>query len=465
MLRFFRINDPYRLLAVLLVTILMALPLLINALPMTWQELKWTILGETLHRGNTLYVFAWDDTAPFTAWINKLLYSLWGRSILGPRILSVVIIFFQVAFFSIVLINHKAYNESTYLPAFVASVLCFFSFDLLMFSPELLASTFLLLSLRSIFKEIEFREQREETGFNIGLYIGIASLFIFSYVIFIFGSFIILLIFTRLSVRKALLLFFGFGFPHVLLSTYYYFQGNLDLLFQNFYSPNLHFGTTAFVTAKGFFLLGAIPVAYFFFSIVMLNREAHFTKYQSQVLQVMLLWLIIAFAQIVFTRERTPHSFYTFIPPLAYLISHYLLLIRRKWIAELMLWTLLGGILTTSYLERSGRIKDVPLHAFFPSLKSDPAISKKKIWVLGSDFLPFAANTPAASFLNWTLAQPVFEQPDLYQNVEAVEAAFRREAPDVIIDPNDYMNAFLKRIPAMRMVYKREGESYLKTSN
>ena len=464
LLRFFRINDPYRLLAVLVAIILLSLPLLINLMPITLQELKMMLLGEVLNQDKSLYAQVWDNTPPLTALANKIFYWLWGRSILAPRILTTVVIFFQAAFFAIVLINNKAYNESTYLPAFIFAILCFYSFDLLTLSPELLGSTFLLLALNNIFKEIEFRIQREETILNIGLFIGVASLFIFSYSWFLPGALLVLIIFTRLSVRKAFVLLFGFTFPHAVLMTICYFTGDFPELVRFFYIPNFSLSSISLISIKGFFMLAWVPVLYFVFSLIMLNREARFTKYQSQILQVMLLWLIIAFVEIIFTRERTPHSLLTFVPPLAYLISHYHLLIRRKRIAETMLWLFLIGIVSMSYWSRSGKLNTFQVQSFMPTAAKH-SLTGKKVMVLSDELSVYQHNTIASSFINWNLVQPILQDASSYENVVMVNELFRNNRPEVIIDPENYLAKFLQRIPSLKQQYKREGDYYVRISN
>lgn len=465
LLRFLRINDPYRLLVVLLAIVLLSFPLLLYPQPMLLQELKLAVLGEALADPNQLYIQVIDDTAPLTAKVNEFGHWLWGRSTTAPRIIAAILIFFQAAFFSIVLINNKAYNESTYLPAFLFAVLCFYSFDLLSLSPELFATTFLLFSLNNIFKEIEFRIQREETVLSVGLYIGIASLFIFSYSVFLIGALVILIIFTRLSLRKALLLLMGYGLPHGIVMTLYFYDGQITNLIQNFYLPNLSVDTEALIAIRGFFTLALIPVVYFVFAIVMLNREARFTKYQSQILQVMLLWMVICLAEILVTKQRTPHSFYTFIPALSYLISHYLLLIRRKWLAETMLWVFIVGIVLISYLARNNKIQSVRYQALLPNATTPVKLEGKKILVLSNDLALYQNNTLAGSFLNWELAKPIFEAPDFYENVIGVESALRQNPADVIVDENDYLQKFFQRIPALGKQYKREGILYVRISN
>jgi Family of unknown function (DUF6427) len=462
-LRFFRFNDPYRLLGLLFILIVIGLPLFVNSAEVTIQELKSFVLGEALNDGKSLYIQLVDDTAPFTAWISGWVDAMFGRSLTARQIIALLFVFFQASFFAILLINNKAYNENTYLPALIFGLLAFFSFDMLSLSPELLASTVLLFALNNLFKEIEFKVQRDEIVLNIGVYLGIASLFVFSYFVFLIGTLILLLLFTRFTVRKALLLVFGFVLPHALLITFYFFWDNHVFLFQHFYAPNLTLSTLTFVGLKSILILGSVPIAYFFFSLFMLNREAHFTKYQSQLLQVMFLWLIIALVEVVITRERTPHSFYTFIPPLAYFISHYLLLIRRKRIAEIMLWVLIIGLVTMGWAARTGRIKAIDYRTLFP-LESpyESAIKEKRILVLDDGLSIYTQNKMASYFLNWNLSKKVFEHPEYFENITLIGQSFQIDAPDVIIDKNDLMKNVFERIPKLKLQYKREGKLYRK---
>ena len=424
------------------------------------------LVGEALNDGKTLYVQLVDDTAPLTAWIFGWVEIIASRSIGGRQVLALILIFFQAAFFAILLINNRAYNENTYLPALIFGILSFYSFDLFSFSSELLGSTVLLFALNNLFKEIEFRVQRDETLLNLGVYLGIASLLVFSYFTFAVGTLLILFVFTRMTMQKTFLLLFGFALPHLLLISFYFFWDNHMALFQNFYGYNFTFITHRVVDMKSILLLGLVPLTYLIFSLIMLNREAHFTKYQSQLLQVMFLWLLVAAAEAIITRKRTPHSFFTFIPPLAYFISHYLLLIRRKRIAEMMLWIFMIGIVSMAWASRTNKIKAIDFSGLF--IKNQPAykqIQNRRIMVLGDLFELYQQNKLGGYFLNWELARDIFKNPDYFENIILVDRSFQKDAPEVIVDQNNLMQPFFDRIPKWQLKYKREGNLYFKVSN
>src|SRR5689334_3077706 len=151
-----------------------SLPLMINPPQTTKQELKSMVIGEALRDGQLMYTEVYDPTAPLSAGVFGVVDWMMGRSVTGRQIIALILIFFQAAFFAILLINNKAYNDNTYVPGFIYGLLCFVSFDFLSVTPELLGSTVLLLALNYLFREIEFRVDRNETIVNVGFYIGLA---------------------------------------------------------------------------------------------------------------------------------------------------------------------------------------------------------------------------------------------------------------------------------------------------
>lgn len=462
MLRYFRINDPYRLISLLVLLIMASLPLLIDLPAITLQELKGIVLGEVVG-SKTLYVEIIDRTGPMMAITDGVLNYLFERSLMARHILALLIIFFQASYFGILLINSKAYNESNYVPALIFGFLCFFSFDMLAITPELLASSLLLLALNNLFKEIEFRVDRDSIVLNLGVFLGGASLFVFSYTIFFIGTIFILIVFARSTFRKILLLFFGYGLVHAIVFLVYYCYERTNDLWMHFYVANFYDQNTGLVGMNSILILSAIPITYFVFSLFMLTREARFTKYQSQLFQVIFFWLAIAVVQVWLTPERTPHSFITFVPSLAYFISHYLLLIRRKFIAETMLWLLILGLLSISLTSRYHILKSVDCTALFPAPSPyENVVANKKIMIVGSDLSLFENNKLAGYFLDWDLSKKYFEAPGYYENIIKINKSIRRDSPDVIIDEAGLMEPIVERIPFLKKNYRKEKEIYWK---
>jgi hypothetical protein len=461
LLRFFRINDPYRLLGLLVILIILSIFFLMQSSELLWVDLEGFVLGEAITGGKRMYVEVYDDSPPFAALLYGFMDLVFGRSILARQIVAMGIVFFQSAYFAILLINNKAHHENTYLPAFIVGLLCFISFEVLTFSPDLMASTVLLFALNHLFHEIEFKIQRDDTVLKLGVYLGVATFLVFSYWIFLVLSLFILIIFTRPGLRKIALLLFGFFLPHALLLTLYSYWGEADAVLNHFYIANLTNFSGMRISGGSLWTLGIMPLTYFGFSILMTSRVGRLTKYQSQLMQVMYLWLIFSFVHLLIARNVSTASVLTFIPPLAYFISNYLLLIRRKWIAEAMLWIFLIGVISLSALAKAGKIEKIDLSGLVaPTSPYHDRIQDERVMILGPDVGLYRTNSPGGYFLDWEQSRSVFESPITYEKLDAVATCFMEDAPTVIIDEGDRMGVFFERISGLKERYRKEGKIY-----
>ncbi|MEO1256815.1 MAG: hypothetical protein AAFY41_18275, partial [Bacteroidota bacterium] len=80
MLRFFRINDPYRLVIifVLLITLRLVQSYFVGGT--SYFGLKWLLLGEWLNSGFKMYSETYDYTGPIATFFYKYLYMIFGRT-------------------------------------------------------------------------------------------------------------------------------------------------------------------------------------------------------------------------------------------------------------------------------------------------------------------------------------------------------------------------------------------------
>jgi hypothetical protein len=462
LLRFFRINDPYRLLGILGILILTSLMLFIDPEKIMLDEIKMFVLGEALNQGNSLYADVITDTPPLYAWISGWFDMLFGRSQTAGRVITLILIFFQLSFFTIILINSRAHLENTYLPGLIFGVLALFSFDMLSFSSELLASTMLLFAINNLFKEIEFRIQRNEIVLNLGVYIGLASLLVFSYSLYLPGVLIILATFTRFTVRKSFLVIFGFMLPHAFLCVFYFVKGNFTALLENFYLANISRNDDSSMSVSSLLLLCVFPAIFLILALITLNREARLTKYQSQLSQIMFLWILLAAAEVAISGNLKPHHLITCIPPFAFFISHYMLLIRKKTMAELAIWTFIINIAGFMYLTRYDKMTSVNYSNLYAKKSSYTKISDKRVLILGSDWGLLENNKLASGFYEWKRVKPIFTELDYYENVVLIDKAFNNDPPEVIIDEENRMLAVFNRIPKLKTRYTRAGNLYFR---
>src|SRR5690606_33750803 len=183
-----------------------------------------------------------DSVGPLTGWLYGFCSLLFGDSLTARHIFSLLIIFIQTVVFGLILIDKKVFPESTYIPSVIFGILFLFSFDSLSLTGDLVGVLFLILALNNVYRELEFREQGNENVFKIGLYIGIASLFSFSFGVYVFASLIILGLFSRATTPKFFLVIVAFLMPHLLLFSVYFINNGVTELWRYYYLPNLMWG-------------------------------------------------------------------------------------------------------------------------------------------------------------------------------------------------------------------------------
>lgn len=459
MLRYFRINDPYRLLGLFGLMVLLSLPIFIDTPPATLPELKSFLVGEKVAEGFGLYYEVIDNTPPFASWFYGSCDFLFGRSLTGRHIAAFLLLFVQSIFIGIIFIDKKAFPENTYIPTLLFSLLTLISFDVLSLTADLAAFGFLLLALNNLLTEIEFRVQRDETIFNLGLFISFASLFNFSYIIFLPGTFLILIVFTRNNLRKHLLMLAGFLMPHLILCSVYYINGHLFDLWGRFYLSNLAFPGESLISFRSLLILASVPIAYLLVSIVILSRDARLTKYQSQLLQTMFLWFVVGLVQIYFTSDLRPQSLLPLAPAVCFFFTHFLLLIRRRKFAEINTWLILIGLVSTLYLTRYGKLTSIKYDRLIVPASS-LAITDKRVLVLDDRPAIFMHNTLSPPFINWSLSKEIFDTPQFYENVLLVNRLFEKDTPHVIVDPGNKMEQFFSRLPKLKNQYQKSPEGY-----
>jgi hypothetical protein len=458
-LSFFRINDPYRLVGVLVILTLICLPLFIDSPGLTLPELDSLIIGAKIAEGLSPYSQLMDSTPPLASWFYGLCDFVFGRSLTGRHIAAFIFLFLQSAFLAIVFIDKKVFAENTYLPAFLFSILTCISFDMLSLTAEIPAFGFLLLAINNLFKEIEFRVQRDETIAMLGLYISIASLFSFSYSIYLPGILLILIIFTRTSPRRYILFLVGFLLPHLILACGYYLSGTIDQLWFNFYIPSLSFYASKLIAAQSMLWLCAVPSAMLFIALFILNRQAHLTKYQLQLFQTFFLLLLIGVSKMFITDDLRPQNLLPLIPSVIFYLTHFILSIRRKKFAELSFLTLLIAIPAVAYLARYEKINTIS----FDKLLVNEIPSREKntsMLVLGNNTTWYVDNKLATGFYDWRLCEEIFNAPDYYENVLLVNSSLTNDPPQHIIDPKNLMMGFFDRLPALAARYEKTAVGY-----
>ncbi|BDD02674.1 DUF6427 family protein [Aureibacter tunicatorum] len=458
MLQYFRINDPFRLAWILLILFIAQIPIWTGPEFVTQFQLKGFIIGEALNGGNTMYKDIYDSTGPLSAGFYWMYHNIFNNSLWADRILGTLIVFIQAAIVNAILNNLKVYNESSYISALVYSFLClsFFTFSLL--SPWMLSMPFVLMSI--YFTIIHMNSKTKDDIYLImaGLLMGTASLFYWTNSLYIIGIEVILVVSSATIFRRYLLFLFASILPIAIAYCYFFiFDASSEFFYQNslsFFNIGSHFS----VSKYGILIPVAIPLIMLFASFFKMVERASFNFNQAKVNTSMVLLLIIGLFATAFSDGKEPSKFIFLLFPMTYFICYLLLLIQRRFIAEIFFGVLSVSALLTnynSYYQKGFMSEILNLNKLTAKHEPDNApFENKKILVIGEDLSHYAKAKLSTPYLNWEISKPLFEELDYYDNQTNLYVNFKHHAPDLIIDEKGVFKNIQNTIPLIKKSYK-----------
>ena len=158
-----------------------------------------------------------------------------------------------------------------------------------------------------------------------------------------------------------------------------------------------------------------------------------------------------------------------FSTPVAFFISHYFLLIRRRLLAELIFTGFLTLYLTINYgalyrvVVPPGWLETQAM-VVKPS-KWDSLVEGKNLLIIGEDPAAYLHAYPATPYLDWDLSRKHLENPGAFENLSAIYRNFSEDTPDVIIDQKGLVPDLFRQMPTIASRYRRQGDSYVLQSN
>ncbi len=459
MLSFFRVNDPYRMLGVCALLLLIRLPFWLSDAPLTLPELSWMLLGERLAEGHQLYAGVWDDVGPLSAAVYGTLEALFNRQRWVYTMLAALLTIYQSLVFNDFLLARKAYRESTYVPALVYGLLMSFSFDFYTLSPVLMSLTWVLLAFRNTLDRIE-GTLRDGQILRSGIFIGVAALFHLPTLLFIVPVFYAYMLFASLSPRRALLLLYGMVLPLAVALTYFYVMETGSEFISQYVLAFGYLANHHYVKAVSLLVILAVALVFFVLSVYKVAQYRRFTIQQAHLQQVMFVNVVVALLALLWVRELAPFHLLFFVPPFAFFITHYLLIIQRRWWAELLtallviLLPLNGYALLFNYFS-------INLVAHTEALLVQPTaydalVANKRVLVLGDNLSIYQNAKPATPYLNWQIASEQLEHMNYFENLSEVYINLTSDMPDLIIDQANLMPTISERIPVIRNAYRLE---------
>jgi len=469
LLSLFRINDPYRLVILFFLLLVVRISLLWSGIEITLPEVHWMLIGNKLATdGGVMYRDLWDTTGPLAVMVYRGVAWLFGDSYWPYQTISLFALFIQAAIFNHLLLSNKAYKENTYVPGFFYILLAHFFQDLMVLSPPLMGLTFVLLAINNIFKRID-NQTRDDLFLYTGISLGMASLFYLPYFIFFIIAVLSLLLFSGAIFRRILLLIHGYFLVMVLSGLYAYLYDAHGEWWDFYIQSWWQIEQVDLITGQSFVWSVAIPGFVMLIAIFKTYSLGRFVNHQVKFQQVMLFLLIGGLINLFFSDLWALYQLILILPTMAFFTSHYLLLVRKTWQTELITLLVFLLVFSTNLTLANNwffvheLINYDRKDAAFPS--DQEAIAHRKMLVLGSDSRYYCGNQLATPFLNWQLAEQVFDNLHYYGSLEQAHSHLIDDPPEVIIDQEGIVPLLFEKLPLVARSYvqsETESRYYLR---
>ncbi|WP_027001729.1 hypothetical protein [Hugenholtzia roseola] len=468
MLSLLRINDPFRLIFPFLLLLLLWFP---HTAPLQ-IEMRWLLVGEKITESAGLYRSVWENMMPLSAWVYEGIEAIVGRSFLTLKIIGLLLLFYQAAHFNLFLIQKDFFQERTYLPAFFYALLGSLYLDELTLTPPLMAMFFLLLVLSRVFLLAD--NSSDVALFKIGFYIGIATLFYLPSLFYLAWLMVGLSVFRTTTLRQYLLSLIGFLLPLLAILTYFYFTDRFFIFFQQTLFLHLKFKPFWYLSWQSIAFVVAIPLFWFLVCYLQVSLKGVFHNFQIYSQRMMLLWFLVGILVVAFTYEVGSFIFIFFVPILAFFFTHALLLIKKRWQAEIFFWIIALSSLTAygletylpdfqTFIQKNKLLIQQPA----PEKKSDKhlVIENKQVWVVGNDLSYYLKNKMATPYLNTDLTKNYFKNLNNYEIINKLYEDFNQNPPEVIIDLEGDAKRLLDKLPPIRKKYEQKDNIYFLKDN
>lgn len=458
MLSFFRVNAAYQMISLVVFFLLLRLPFFFGGIPLLIPELSWMLVGEQMNHGFMLYRDVWDNVSPFSGLTYWLIDSLFGRAQWAYQLAAAGLGIIQILYFNYVIYSREVFPERTYIPGALYAIFLNISFDLGTLSPMLMANTFLLFAFGLIVKILVKREATNQV-FEMGLYIGIATLFYLPASLFMIWAFLALLFYTGATIRHHLLGLFGSIFPLLMVLLFFYMNDGIESLNRNLLTSVFQVKQYNLNDFSSLFASLILPLGFGIMGFMRIFTTLRFVNYQTRIQQVMALWFIVAVFTIPLMQYLAPMQFVIFIPPAAFFATHYFQSFKRKSIGDEFQFVLMTAIIVfIQYQGTRGILPGISMGKL-ENLRSKtaslpPDIRNKRILVLGQHAGEYTDNFSATPYLNWDLSSYDLRNLDHFDSVIHVYDNFRKDPPDYVIDKVNLMPKLLARVPALQSQYK-----------
>lgn len=271
--------------------------------------------------------------------------SPWVSNILG--LLFIILLVFLIHKLNV---QYAFIRRRSFLPSGLFIIITSGLHELHALHPVYFATLFLILTINRIFDSYD-KEVIHANAFEAGIFLAIGSLFYFNLIFFfpiVWIGFIIIK--PKVGWREYILSTLGFALPWAAASVFYAGTGKMDELIQ-ILSSNLLFHQT--------FLKGNLPVQIYigflmfltFLASIFILGQYDEKKISSRKYFKTFFWIFLIASVLVFTSPAVSQEIIFLLAiPLTYLISNYLIFMKRQFWGEVFLYLLVAGVIYLQFV-------------------------------------------------------------------------------------------------------------------
>lgn len=467
LLSFFRINDPFRLLVIIaLLLLLSSVYIWVLDIPLLQPEMIWLLIGERMADGKHMYIDIIDDTGPLSSGIYWICYLIFGKTVMSYKLLSLLVIIFQIVYINTLYIRYKSFEENTYIPALVMVILFHLSFDMITLSPALMGSTFIVLALGQLFSQTVLQKDSSDSILLVGIFGGIAACFHFPLITFLPFLLVAGIVVSGFSFRQLVLAIVSYSLPLTFCALYYFWIDGLSSFLNQFIiSPRL-IESYAHVSYRDLAILFSVPLFFttlgFFVGLIVKSQTVN----QQKQLQLTLIFLIFAVSSLFLTNRRTPYQFIVIIPGLAYFITFLFVAFKKGMPIKVLSILFVFGIPLMGYTWIFLQTNSGNISTYAVTVSEEHAVSDgKKILVLGENLGYYDQASLATPYLHYRLSKIHLDNDYSLEKTAEIFQNFQKEKPDLIVDEEGVFEGILEKIPLLKDQYSRDKTNiYIKKS-
>ena len=455
MLTFFRAKSLFHVFSIFVVLALLKIPSIFNTLPVLNTELEWMLIGQRLNSDKSLYSQIWTAVGPLSAYFYGFVHFVFGRGQLFYEIMAFILVFLQSLLFTRIINNNKVFIERNYLPGLMYVIVMSMSFDVNKLSPSLMATTFLLMAINSLFRHIDNGNRTSERIFEIGLFIGIGSLFYHPFPVYVLWALLSLIMFTPVKLNQILLLLLGFAMPIAIMFLFFYLAGTLDSFYEmwllNTFRVNYFKGKDLIQNV----LIYGIPLVLSVFGIIKVFGNIRYTSFQNRKHQIFVLSGVFGLIAFFFSENTATYQLLCLSPFLAFFLTAWFIHLKGGLLPEMIFLAFLASVILINNLGISSGGYNA-LEAMRIEKTTDKSyIIGKSILITGNKNDDYYQAKCGSVFVNWSISSADLSNPNVYESLLSIYESFKIEQPEYIIDNEIVFPAIFERIPELASKYER----------